>query len=314
MQYQVVFDIAHTWPPLEFTAYGSVFILVGAMMVYDVRRRTTPVTRAGALGWFPYAFLAFAILWTSVATTATTGAWLANAHAVRSGSAEVVEGTVRHLLAMNSGSRSAEAFSVAGREFRYRDSSSTGAFAFPASRGGPVREGQHVRIHARRGEILVLEIAPAELVDYDPSPGVRRSSSRVTSWAPLLAVGWALLVVYALSFLSGWRTLAARYACDSFEPTEGHLLQTVRIGRFGGYRNAMHVGLNHKGMSLVPMLPFSAFQPMIVIPWSDVRSVVTRKEFLVSSRVLTLVHDSREIKFYGPLADAVERAFAASRA
>jgi hypothetical protein len=88
-------------------------------------------------------------------------------HALTSGAARLVEGTVDDFHGPPIGGQGAESFTVHGVRFSYAASEVTGAFNTPSTFGGPIRPGRHVRIHYLQGhqgslsENLILELEVA---------------------------------------------------------------------------------------------------------------------------------------------------------
>ena len=83
------------------------------------------------------------------------------------------------------------------------------------------------------------------------------------------AATWAL-VSFALSRFGGWTTLAGYYPAD--HPFEGPLIrfQAAQLRRGTNYNGCLNFGANYEVLYIVPMLPFRAFHPPLMIPWTDI--------------------------------------------
>jgi hypothetical protein len=81
--------------------------------------------------------------------------------ALDTGSCAVAEGVVTHFIpaAQSRTHSQTESFSVGAQRFAYSDYVVTAGFHLTSKRGGPIRQGLHVRVHHRNGEIARLEIA-----------------------------------------------------------------------------------------------------------------------------------------------------------
>jgi hypothetical protein len=307
MDYRVVYDVTRTAPDLWFSAIGVVFILAGAVMVYGVRRETTPRTKPSMMRWFPYVFLGFGLFWTTSVTSLIIGDWLASKRAMREGRTIVVEGVVADFVPMPPGGHASETFTVGERAYEYGGSATSGRYATPMVHGGLIREGQHVRIHDHHGAILRLEIAADEIpVSRTTAP----NPNRMIGYAAVFVFAfWFPFVIFALSWMSGWRGLARRFAGARLDDADGYLMQSARLGRFGGYRNALNVRVGEAAFSMVPTLPFGFFHDVLVIPWSAVEHVTRAKRFLRDVTVVKLAAEARELEFDGAVGDALRASF-----
>jgi hypothetical protein len=71
----------------------------------------------------------------------------------------IVEGVVKRFHPLKLGRLGLESFEIDNQKFSYRDESLQGGFDTTAAKGGQIREGLHVRICHRDGQILRLEVA-----------------------------------------------------------------------------------------------------------------------------------------------------------
>lgn len=83
------------------------------------------------------------------------------------------------------------------------------------------------------------------------------------------AATW-VLVSFALSRFGGWTTLAGYYPAE--HPFEGKLIrfQAAQLRRGTNYNGCLNFGASYEGLYIVPMPPFRAFHPPLLIPWSDI--------------------------------------------
>ena len=157
MEYKVVYDILKDsadaaeansllWRPL------IIGIFIGIVIALIKRTR------------FAYVFVVlWALIWLAIGypgiqhvikEDATCKAW------ARSGQFIVLEGRVSDFKPMPYTGHGVESFRVNGASFTYSDyDKSKCGFRNTASHGGPIHEGLQVRISARDGRILKLEVA-----------------------------------------------------------------------------------------------------------------------------------------------------------
>jgi hypothetical protein len=111
---------------------------------------------------------------------------------------------------------------------------------------------------------------------------------RFVQFFPLIWLGmWVLLSAF-LSYMSGWRDLAAVYRSE--QPFDGRLFW-MRSGTMRyrtNYRNALNIGVSSTGLYLSVFFMFRIGHPPLFIPWSDVSVSEGRKYFLSgTTKVLT---------------------------
>jgi hypothetical protein len=82
--------------------------------------------------------------------------------------------------------------------------------------------------------------------------------------------GTWVLVSFAISRFSGWTTLAGYYPAD--RPFDGPLIrfQAAQFRHATNYNGCLNFGGNCDGVYMVPVLPFRAFHPPLMIPWTDI--------------------------------------------
>lgn len=99
----------------------------------------------------------------------------------------------------------------------------------------------------------------------------------VVGFVPFFAAMW-IGVNHLLGAVSGWKTLATDYGCDT--PFTGSLLH-MRSGRlrFVGYNNCLNLGSNADGLYVSTLFLFRLGHPPLFIPWSDVSDRETKQLF-----------------------------------
>jgi hypothetical protein len=157
--FTVVFDVTQQgYRDWTFPAFGLIFVAIGiGVLVHDHYRgvrKSTALRR-----FFPYFYLGFALIWTTVTFATTFTDYIRLRNAVRSGRCEIVEGTIADFVPMPYQGHAMEHFVVNGHYFEYSDFVVTAGFNNTQSHGGPLGEGRRVRICNVGGEIARLEIA-----------------------------------------------------------------------------------------------------------------------------------------------------------
>ena len=159
LTYHVVFDAssagARYW---WFPAAGLVFLLIGAAWI-ALRRAWASLARSWLWRAQPYAFTAFALLWTVLSSSVYFSRYGQIRRALQAKRYEVVEGVVTDFVPMPASGHALEHFEVNGHRYAYSDYQIRPGFNNTSSHGGPLREGLHVRIADVNGEIARLEIA-----------------------------------------------------------------------------------------------------------------------------------------------------------
>lgn len=87
---------------------------------------------------------------------------------------------------------------------------------------------------------------------------------------PLIFVGTWVFVMFILSRVGGWSTLASYYRFDQpfFDSLFHFQSASLRAGT--NYNGCLKVGANTEGLYMVPMLIFRGFHAPLFIPWSEV--------------------------------------------
>ncbi|HAH11261.1 MAG TPA: hypothetical protein DCL54_07820 [Alphaproteobacteria bacterium] len=149
MTYDIVYDVSLRWPETwSFIAGGVVSSAVGAIFVFApaLRDRLLPFGVQGrARTLFSWVFFLFALLWTGAVASFSLPAHLRYQAAVRDGTCRIAEGVVQGFRPGDA-NRKPEQFTVQGVRIFYSDNSITGGFNKTQGGGGPLRDGQWVRI------------------------------------------------------------------------------------------------------------------------------------------------------------------------
>src|SRR5262245_4098233 len=158
MQYQVVYDIQHISYPswwifgvgLIFVSAGTFFLLRNTAFIKSIFDKGGPELRVLMP---PFFAIGFGLLW--IVIGCLNYAHFANlrglAHAEN---VDVVEGTVTQFVPMPYEGHADEIFVVNGHRFAYSEYDDATGFHHTQSHGGPIREGQHVRITYSGKDIL----------------------------------------------------------------------------------------------------------------------------------------------------------------
>jgi hypothetical protein len=181
-EYSTVYRITdHPTEGLWFAASGLVPLVVGVVLAWGKRR-----WRWKQPGWlFCGGLIAFGIVWCGVVMLTNLRDEIAAREAYRAGNYGVVAGVVTDFKPMSAnGHGSEECFTVKGREFCYSGYVIAPGFRNSASRGGPVRAGERVKVAYWNGVILGLEIAMADL----PTPDERNATVAVADQGGELAL------------------------------------------------------------------------------------------------------------------------------
>ena len=161
------FDI---WP---FPGAALILAGIGVFAVCFPRRAMEFTNMTGR----PKSFWGFWILWVvfmvPMAVLMFTGSY--NEHkrlkdAYLAGQYQVVEGPVENLAAPPPDGGSRESFSVGGASFTYSDNEDEPGFKRTRFEGGPIREGDHVRIAYIGPRIVRLEVEPDALAAAKANP------------------------------------------------------------------------------------------------------------------------------------------------
>ena len=136
--------------------------------------------------------------------------------------------------------------------------------------------------------------------------------SGITVWLlPLLVVTW-LIACAMLSFMSGWRRLAARFPASSGIDGETYRFASMSLG--AGllpvhYRNSMFVTVGRSGLSMSVFILFRVMHPPLFIPWSAVETVQPERFWLVNHTVVYIRGFDKRLLFRGRAGKKILEAF-----
>lgn len=118
---------------------------------------------------------------------------------------------------------------------------------------------------------------------------------------PAFAVMW-LVIGGLLSLLSGWWSLASRFAAVDTIPGERFRFVTGSMGvRFFpvNYGNCLFVTVNDEGFRLAILFVFRFLSPPLFIPWARVESVVEKRFLFMRYAVIRVRDNWPTLSFYG---------------
>src|SRR5262249_10340878 len=132
---------------------------------------------------------------------------------------------------------------------------------------------------------------------------------------PLFALMW-LGGTGLLAHFSGWSTLARSYRAEA--ATDGGRFRLVS-GSMGlkflpaSYGSCLFVRVGNEGFRLSILLPFRFLSPPLLIPWSDVESVVEKRLLLFRYTVVSVKGQWPRLTIRGMAGAALARSFQAAR-
>jgi len=154
-QYRVAFDLYLKGYEWWFPAFGLIFVVIGAALVWLGRAMNWQRSRR-FVGYF---MIGFACLWSGLTFSTTFGEYTSLRSAYGRSKFSVVDGPVTKFRPMPYQGHQDECFSVQSQTFCYSDYVVTAGFNNSASHGGPIREGLPVRVSYIGNTIVRLEVA-----------------------------------------------------------------------------------------------------------------------------------------------------------
>jgi len=113
---------------------------------------------------------------------------------------------------------------------------------------------------------------------------------------PIAFVGMWLLVGFFLSRM-GWSGFALKYGVPAPPIGERFACPNARIGNLmASYRNVMYVSFSDAGIYVSALFLFRAFHAPILVPWSKVVGVTTKKRFWMVRNELEIRDDAGSIR------------------
>jgi hypothetical protein len=115
---------------------------------------------------------------------------------------------------------------------------------------------------------------------------------------PLFFVGMWCLVLRILSFVSGWAQLAELFYHPEKFRGKYYRFQSARIKEVS-FSCALEMGVNEKGLYLIPMILFRLFHKPLLIPWREIHSEPFRKFLFHGYRLTFASLPNITIDLYG---------------
>jgi hypothetical protein len=152
--YVVVFDLLQSGYRQWWFPAAGLLMIPFSFVIFSIletqKRKNLVLWKVG--------FIAFTLLWVLGAFIGTFAEYWNCSQALASGKASYVEGTVDNFVPMPYQGHADESFTVRGVSFSYSDFGVQAGFNNTSSHGGPIRQGQPVRIWYVGREIVKLEI------------------------------------------------------------------------------------------------------------------------------------------------------------
>lgn len=137
---------------LGFASVGLLMIVVGVTVIILMKKFGSKKPNIV----FMYIWTAFGILWTVTAYYSTGSELLECRRVMKNGTYHEVEGVVEDFDPMPHSGHKNESFTVNGVTFEYSDYGASTGFNNTKSHGGPIDEGEIVKIRYYNGLILQL--------------------------------------------------------------------------------------------------------------------------------------------------------------
>lgn len=101
-----------------------------------------------------------------------------------------------------------------------------------------------------------------------------------------------LIINIAISYVSGWHSLAERFRTDRELPEHRRRMQSASMRMLTSYNNALTLGSDAEGIYIAMTLPILAGHPRMFVPWAEVRVDQTRTFLWQTVRTLSLGPDA----------------------
>ncbi|MCH9807411.1 MAG: hypothetical protein K0U74_06750 [Alphaproteobacteria bacterium] len=115
-----------------------------------------------------------------------------------------------------------------------------------------------------------------------------------------------MAIVFLLSRIGGWSSLASRFSVDRDRKVSGDRfgLTSVQFGLFGSYSNCIDVVISRNGLYLRPMVLFRFGHEPLLIPWTEIEDVRSINRWLFTANKVTIKPAqpggwSQTLTFYG---------------
>jgi len=101
---------------------------------------------------------------------------------------------------------------------------------------------------------------------------------------PFMFVGMWFFVLRMLSIMSGWTKLAERFGTTETFDGSYYRFQSGKMNQVN-FSSSLEIGVNAKGLYLVPMIIFRPFHTALLIPWSEFQAEAFRIFFFKGYRL-----------------------------
>lgn len=139
---------------ISFILPGILFVLLSLIILYVMKKYNAKPKKIRNM----YFLLGFSVLWSLTILISTGVEYKKLSNIYKNEKYSVVEGYVKNFKPKSYFEKVNETFSVNGVPFKIRDSESRMGFNTTKSHGGPIDEGEYVRIKYYEGIILQLQI------------------------------------------------------------------------------------------------------------------------------------------------------------
>lgn len=97
----------------------------------------------------------------------------------------------------------------------------------------------------------------------------------VVMFLPAFAVFWCL-VIYLISRIGGWASLAEDFSTARPPPPEGETFSWTsgKVNFFSNYNNSLVANVSRSGLYVTPWTPFRIGHTPLFIPWAKVHGII----------------------------------------
>jgi hypothetical protein len=134
------------------------------------------------------------------------------------------------------------------------------------------------------------------------------TSAAFPIWSPFLFIGFWLSILAILSFISGWRSLAATHRADQHLAGKTFYMASASIGAEFfpvNYNNCLTFVVGPSGFWVEPILPFRFLSPRLFMPWSEVSDIKKNSYWFYSSYRVELEGSWVRFSVFGGLGAAM---------
>jgi hypothetical protein len=184
VQFDTLYDIREAGCRDGFLVLFGIALTLASAIAW-IRNRTSDRAPPGPSGWPQFALgqgppgwpkfaLSFFAVWTFVAFGATWAQYWNLLRGVRTGQAQVLEGTVTEFQPAPT-YKGTERFRLGDQEFSYSRVATSQGFHTLAADGGPIANGAHVRILHIDNHILRLQLGRTSVTNVSDRTAARKS-------------------------------------------------------------------------------------------------------------------------------------------